>query len=97
MGAELVDGLVIKQGDYKLVKTRFSAFFATHLHSFLQNSGVNNLVVVGIENSRYINSLNYESHLLHLSVCYFTVWCIFLNLSVCIYICVCRFSNSKLH
>ncbi|KAE8669923.1 putative inactive nicotinamidase [Hibiscus syriacus] len=26
LGAELVDGLVIKEGDYKLVKTRFSAF-----------------------------------------------------------------------
>lgn len=46
-GAELVDGLVIKEIDYKLVKTRFSAFFATHLHSFLQSSGINNLVIIG--------------------------------------------------
>ncbi|PPD81078.1 hypothetical protein GOBAR_DD21993 [Gossypium barbadense] len=37
LGAQLVDGLVIKEGDYKLVKTRFSAFFATHLHSFLRS------------------------------------------------------------
>ncbi|KDO56948.1 hypothetical protein CISIN_1g045208mg, partial [Citrus sinensis] len=42
-GAELVDGLVIREGDYKLVKTRFSAFFATHLHSFLQGAGVDSV------------------------------------------------------
>ena len=47
VGAELVDGLVIKEGDYKLVKTRFSAFFATHLHSFLQGAGIHNLVITG--------------------------------------------------
>lgn len=45
-GAELVDGLVIREGDYKLVKTRFSAFFATHLHSFLQGAGVDSLIDV---------------------------------------------------
>ena len=39
-GAELVDGLVIEEGDYKLVKTRFSAFFDTHLDSFLKSNGV---------------------------------------------------------
>lgn len=47
VGAELVDGLVIKDGDYKLVKTRFSAFFNTHLHSYLQGAGINKLVITG--------------------------------------------------
>ena len=47
VGAELVDGLVIKEGDYKLVKTRFSAFFATHLHSFLRTEGIKILVITG--------------------------------------------------
>lgn len=46
-GAELVDGLVIEERDYKLVKTRFSAFFATHLDSFLKSNGVDSLVVIG--------------------------------------------------
>uniref|UniRef100_A0A0D3F3K5 Isochorismatase-like domain-containing protein n=1 Tax=Oryza barthii TaxID=65489 RepID=A0A0D3F3K5_9ORYZ len=46
-GAELADGLTIKDGDYKLVKTRFSAFFATHLDSVLKTSGIKNLVIVG--------------------------------------------------
>ena len=29
------------------MKTRFSAFFATHLHSLLQSNGINSVVVVG--------------------------------------------------
>ncbi|PWA72627.1 isochorismatase family protein [Artemisia annua] len=48
-GAELVDGLVIKDEDYKVVKTRFSAFFATHLHSVLQGAGIDSLVVVELD------------------------------------------------
>ncbi|CAI8601260.1 unnamed protein product [Vicia faba] len=48
-GAELVDGLIIREGDYKLVKTRFSAFFSTHLHSVLQGAGINTLVVTGVQ------------------------------------------------
>lgn len=46
-GAELVKGLAPKEGEYKLVKTRFSAFFDTHLNSLLQSNGIKNLVVIG--------------------------------------------------
>ncbi|KAG6483362.1 hypothetical protein ZIOFF_060007 [Zingiber officinale] len=46
-GADLVEGLVIKDEDYKVVKTRFSAFFATNLHQLLQGCGIKNLVVIG--------------------------------------------------
>ncbi|XVF86654.1 hypothetical protein PTKIN_Ptkin18bG0059800 [Pterospermum kingtungense] len=60
-GAELVDGLVIKEGDYKLVKTRFSAFFATHLHSFLQSNRVNNLVVVGVQTPNCIRQTVFDA------------------------------------
>lgn len=49
VGAELADGLIIRGGDYKLVKTRFSAFFSTPLHSVLQGSAINSLVIVGEE------------------------------------------------
>lgn len=49
-GAELVDGLEIKEGDYKVVKMRFSAFFATHLNSFLRTAGIDSLVIVGTLN-----------------------------------------------
>jgi nicotinamidase-related amidase len=46
-GAEIANGLVVQDGDYKLVKTRFSSFFATPLDSVLKASGIKNLVVVG--------------------------------------------------
>ncbi|KVH92947.1 Isochorismatase-like protein, partial [Cynara cardunculus var. scolymus] len=48
-GSELVDGLVIKEEDYKVVKTRFSAFFATNLHSVLLGAGINSLVVTALD------------------------------------------------
>ena len=46
-GSELVEGLMVEEGDYKLVKTRFSAFFASNLHSLLTTNGIHSLVVVG--------------------------------------------------
>lgn len=59
-GAELVDGFEIKSHDYKLVKTRFSAFLNTNLHSYLQGIGVNKLVVTGnIVGSIFYYSLSY--------------------------------------
>ncbi|KAL3511770.1 hypothetical protein ACH5RR_024487 [Cinchona calisaya] len=68
VGAELVDGLVIKEGDYKLVKTRFSAFFSTHLHSYLQGAGISNLVIAGVQTPNCVRqtvfdavALDYES------------------------------------
>ncbi|KAG2729031.1 hypothetical protein I3760_01G231600 [Carya illinoinensis] len=61
VGAELVDGLVIKEGDYKLVKTRFSAFFATHLHSFLQGAGINKLVITGVQTPNCIRQTVFDA------------------------------------
>ncbi|XP_044495773.1 probable inactive nicotinamidase At3g16190 isoform X2 [Mangifera indica] len=60
-GAELVDGLVIKEGDYKLVKTRFSAFFATHLHSFLQSEGIHSLVITGVQTPNCIRQTVFDA------------------------------------
>ncbi|XP_015688901.2 probable inactive nicotinamidase At3g16190 [Oryza brachyantha] len=66
-GAELADGLAIKEGEYKLVKTRFSAFFATPLDSVLRTTGIKNLVIVGVQTPNCIRqtvfdavALNYE-------------------------------------
>ncbi|PSR96132.1 Inactive nicotinamidase [Actinidia chinensis var. chinensis] len=61
LGAELVDGLVIKEGDYKVVKTRFSAFFATHLNSFLKTAGINSLVVVGVQTPNCIRQTVFDA------------------------------------
>ncbi|OMO66687.1 Isochorismatase-like protein [Corchorus olitorius] len=60
-GAELVDGLEIRKEDYKLVKTRFSAFFDTNLHTFLQSNGVNNLVVIGIQTPNCIRQTVFDA------------------------------------
>ncbi|XP_030526517.1 probable inactive nicotinamidase At3g16190 isoform X2 [Rhodamnia argentea] len=61
VGAELVDGLVIREGDYKLVKTRFSAFFATHLHSVLQGAGINSLVIAGVQTPNCIRQTVFDA------------------------------------
>ncbi|MFS7980845.1 putative N-carbamoylsarcosine amidase [Helianthus anomalus] len=60
-GAELVDGLVVKQEDYKVVKTRFSAFFATHLHSVLQGAGIDSLVAVGVQTPNCIRQTVFDA------------------------------------
>ncbi|KAG9456120.1 hypothetical protein H6P81_000628 [Aristolochia fimbriata] len=60
-GAELVDGLVIKEGDYKLVKTRFSAFFATNLQSLLRSNGIEDIVVVGVQTPNCIRQTVYDA------------------------------------
>jgi len=60
-GAELADGLVIKEGDYKLVKTRFSAFFATHLDSVLKTLGIKNLVIVGVQTPNCIRQTVFDA------------------------------------
>ncbi|KAI3411549.1 Isochorismatase domain-containing protein, partial [Psidium guajava] len=61
VGAELVDGLAIREGDYKLVKTRFSAFFATHLHSVLQGAGINSLVIAGVQTPNCIRQTVFDA------------------------------------
>ncbi|MCL7044224.1 hypothetical protein MKW94_013878 [Papaver nudicaule] len=60
-GAELADGLVITGDDYKLVKTRFSAFHSTNLHSFFQAVGVKNLVVVGVQTPNCIRETVFDA------------------------------------
>ncbi|VVA97817.1 unnamed protein product [Arabis nemorensis] len=61
VGAELVNGLTIKERDYKIVKTRFSAFFGTNLHSFLQTSGVSNLVIAGVQTPNCIRQTVFDA------------------------------------
>lgn len=61
VGSELVDGLVIEGTDYKLVKTRFSAFFGTHLHSLLQGAGISALVVIGVQTPNCIRQTVFDA------------------------------------
>lgn len=61
VGADLVDGLVVKDTDYKLVKMRFSAFFNTHLHLYLQGAGINSLVITGVQTPNCIRQTVFDA------------------------------------
>lgn len=47
-GAALVDGLVAKPREHRIVKYRFSAFFATNLDLVLRREGIEHIVVAGM-------------------------------------------------
>lgn len=47
VGAALVDGLVPRPEDHKMVKSRFSAFFATNLDLVLRREGIQHIVIAG--------------------------------------------------
>ncbi|XP_073134215.1 probable inactive nicotinamidase At3g16190 [Henckelia pumila] len=64
IGAEILDELVVQECDYKLVKTRFSAFFNTNLDSYLKGLGVDNLVIIGIQTPNCIRQTTFDA------VCY---------------------------
>ncbi|XP_015169913.1 probable inactive nicotinamidase At3g16190 [Solanum tuberosum] len=61
VGAELVDGLIIEENDYKLVKTRFSAFLNTHLHSYLHTNGITDLVITGVQTPNCIRQTVFDA------------------------------------
>ncbi|RLM79167.1 putative inactive nicotinamidase [Panicum miliaceum] len=60
-GAAMADGLVFKEEDYKLVKTRFSSCFATNLDSLLKTSGIKNLVVVGVQTPNCVRQTVFDA------------------------------------
>jgi nicotinamidase-related amidase len=47
-GAEVVDGLKPLEGDYRILKRRYSPFYATGLDSLLRELGVDTLVLTGL-------------------------------------------------
>ncbi|KAJ9521943.1 hypothetical protein QJQ45_024815, partial [Haematococcus lacustris] len=55
-GAELVEGLQIKEGEIKLIKKRFSAFNHTHLDFILRRLGVKALVLCGVQTPNCIRA-----------------------------------------
>ncbi|KAL3322223.1 hypothetical protein AABB24_039724 [Solanum stoloniferum] len=61
VGAELVDGLIIEENDYKLVKTRFTAFLNTHLHSYLHANGITDWVINGVQTPNCIRQTVFDA------------------------------------
>ncbi|KMZ63898.1 Peroxyureidoacrylate/ureidoacrylate amidohydrolase RutB [Zostera marina] len=60
-GVDLVDGLSVEDGEYRLVKTRFSAFFETHLNTVLHSIGIKNLVIVGVQTPNCIRQTVFDA------------------------------------
>jgi len=60
-GVDLVDGLSVEDGEYRLVKTRFSAFFETHLNTVLHSIGITNLVIVGVQTPNCIRQTVFDA------------------------------------
>lgn len=66
-GAEILDELKAIEGEYLIVKQRWSAFFRTELDCLLKRLGVDQIVVTGVQTPNCIraivwdaNSLDYE-------------------------------------
>jgi ureidoacrylate peracid hydrolase len=55
-GAQLVDGLDVRQGDYVVEKKRFSAFYDTRLEGLLHNLGITHLLVAGVRSDFCVES-----------------------------------------
>ncbi|CAM6100269.1 unnamed protein product [Calypogeia fissa] len=60
-GAELVDGLEPKTGEVIMVKSRFSAFFATNLDLVLRRMAITNVVVVGVQTPNCIRATVFDA------------------------------------
>jgi nicotinamidase-related amidase len=66
-GADLVDGLEVRPGEYEVVKRRWSAFFGTDLDALLRRRGVGRIYLCGVQTPNCIrgtavdaNALDYE-------------------------------------
>jgi nicotinamidase-related amidase len=70
-GAEIVDELQPKNGDYQVVKTRFSGFFKTELYELLQRLGIERLVLAGTQYPNCIRATAVDA----ISLDYKTVVC----------------------
>ncbi|KAK9098930.1 hypothetical protein Syun_025975 [Stephania yunnanensis] len=60
-GAGMIDGLEVREEDYKLLKNRFSSFLETNLHSLLQSAGIDSIVVVGIQTPNCIRQTVFDA------------------------------------
>jgi len=60
-GAALADGLSPHDGEHKIVKSRFSAFFATNLDLVLRRVGIDHVVVVGVQTPNCIRATAFDA------------------------------------
>ena len=61
-GAEFVEGLEIQDGDYFIIKKRFSSFFQTDLDLMLRGLGVEELIISGIATDGCVRATAVDAH-----------------------------------
>jgi nicotinamidase-related amidase len=60
-GAEIVDELKPKEGEYVIVKPRWSAFFRTHLDLLLTRLGIKIVVLTGVQTPNCLRTTAYDA------------------------------------
>jgi nicotinamidase-related amidase len=60
-GAEVIDELAPLPGEYRIEKTRMSAFIGTELDLMLRNLGISHLVVTGIQTPNCIRTTVFDA------------------------------------
>ncbi|CAK9204848.1 unnamed protein product [Sphagnum troendelagicum] len=60
-GAALVDDLIPLPGEHVLVKSRFSAFFATNLDLVLRRVGIEHIAVAGVQTPNCIRATAFDA------------------------------------
>lgn len=71
-GAEEVDGLVPQEGDYSIIKPRWSAFFGTELDLILRRLGVRRVILAGTTTPNCIRTTCYDANALDYNVAILT-------------------------
>ena len=61
-GVKFVEGLDIKEGDYFILKKRFSSFFQTELDIMLRGMGVEELIIGGIATDGCVRATAVDAH-----------------------------------
>lgn len=67
-GAEDADGLSPREGDYSIIKPRWSAFFGTELDLILRRLGVRRVVLAGTTTPNCIRTTCYDANALDYNV-----------------------------
>jgi len=71
-GCEIIDELVPLEGEYRIVKNRFSGFMGTELDLILRRKKIEKLVVCGIQYPNCIRATVYDAVALGYEVCVVT-------------------------
>lgn len=61
-GAQIVEGISVEEGDYFVIKKRFSSFFDTDLSILLQGLGVDEIILAGVATDGCVRATAVDAH-----------------------------------